>query len=354
MTQEMQRIVLAARPQGEPKPTDFRFETVPMPEPSDGEFLVKTIWLSLDPYMRGRMDEGKSYAASVELNEPMEGGCVGEVLRSNHPQFKAGEFVAGRFGWQSHALSDGSEVRKLDPEAAPLSTALGVLGMPGITAYVGLKDHGRPKSGETLVVSAATGAVGSLVGQLGKLYGLNVVGVAGGPEKCAYAVEQLGLDACVDHRAAENASDLRRQLAQHCPNGVDIYFENVGGKTLQAVMPLMNVHARIPICGMISWYNTGGSDEENAQAANLLAKLWRTLLINRISVRGFIITDHYDRFPDFISEVGGYIREGKVHYRESVAEGLESAPQAFINLLRGGNFGKQLVSVAPDPTRSPG
>lgn len=350
MTQEMQRVVLAARPQGEPKLTDFRLETLPVPQPGDGEILVKTIWLSLDPYMRGRMDEGKSYAASVEIGDPMEGGCVGQVLETNNPNFKSGDYVVGRFGWQSHAISDGVEARVLDPNAAPLSTALGVLGMPGITAFVGLNEHGRPKAGETLVVSAATGAVGSLVGQLGKIYGLNVVGVAGGSKKCAYATEELGFDACIDHRAAADASQLRKQIAQHCPNGVDIYFENVGGKTLEAVIPLMNVHARIPICGMISWYNSGGLGEGVSEGPNLLPKLWRNLLVNRISVRGFIITDHYDQFPAFVQEVGGYIQEGTVKYRETVAQGLDAAPQAFINLLRGENFGKQLVAVSPDPT----
>ncbi|NKB52903.1 MAG: zinc-binding dehydrogenase [Rhizobiaceae bacterium] len=351
MPQTMQRIVLAARPQGAPKATDFRLESIDMPEPGPGEFLVKTLWLSLDPYMRGRMDDSKSYAASIAIDAPMEGGCVGEVIASNHPKFAVGDFVEDRLGWQSHAISKGQGVRKLDPSIAPLSTAVGVLGMPGITAYVGLNTHGRPKSGETLVVGAATGAVGSLVGQLAKAQGLRVVGVAGGAEKCTYAVEQLGFDACLDHRAAEDASALRSQLAQACPDGVDIYFENVGGKTLEAVLPLMNVHGRIPVCGMIGWYNAGALGGSISSGPNIMPKVWRTILVNRLSVQGFIITDHYDQFPNFLKEVSALIAQGKVVYRESIAEGLESAPQAFMKLLEGGNFGKQLVAVSPDPTR---
>ncbi len=351
MTDTMQRIVLAARPQGEPKPTDFRHESCPIPTPGEGEMLVKTIWLSLDPYMRGRMDDSKSYAQAVQIGERMEGGAVAEVIASNLPDFAPGDYVAGQFGWQSHAVSDGVLVRKLDPRAAPLSTALGVLGMPGITAYVGLNDFGRPKAGETLVVAAATGAVGSLVGQLGKAYGLNVVGVAGGPEKCKYAVDELGFDACLDHRAAADASTLRKQIAASCPKGVDIYFENVGGKTMEAVIPLMNVHGRIPICGMIAWYNAGGPGSAQNDGPDRLPKVWRTILVNRLSLRGFIIFDHFDRYPDFIREVSSHIASGEVKYRETIAQGLESAPQAFIELLKGGNFGKQLVAISPDPTR---
>lgn len=349
----MQRIVLAARPQGAPKPSDFRLESVSMPQPGEGEFLARTIWMSLDPYMRGRMDESKSYAAAVELNAPMEGGCVGEVIASNHPKFAVGDFVQDHFGWQSHAVSRGEGARKLDPTLAPLSTALGVLGMPGITAYVGLNTHGRPKAGETLVVGAATGAVGSLVGQLAKAQGLRVVGIAGGAEKCAFAVEELGFDACVDHRdaASANASGLRNELVKVCPDGVDIYFENVGGKTLEAVVPLMKVHGRIPLCGMISWYNAGALGGGVVDGPNMLPKLWRTILVNRLSVQGFIITDHFDQFPQFLKDVAPLIAQGKVKYRESVAEGLEAAPEAFIKLLEGGNFGKQLVAVSNDPTR---
>ena len=347
----MERIVLAARPTGSPTLSDFRLETIAMPVPGDGEMLIKTIWLSLDPYMRGRMDESKSYAAAVEIGAPMEGGCVGQVIISNNPKFQVGDFVEDRFGWQSHAISNGAGVRKLDPTIAPLSTAVGVLGMPGITAYVGLNTHGTPKEGETLVVGAATGAVGSLVGQLAKAQGLRVVGVAGGAEKCAYAIDELGFDACLDHYVASDASTLRKQMAAECPTGVDIYFENVGGKTLEAVLPLINVHGRIPLCGMIAWYNAGALGAGAGEGPNILPKVWRTLLVNRINVRGFIITDHYDQFPTFLKDVSGLIKSGDVSYRESISEGLASAPQAFINLLEGGNFGKQLVAVSQDPTR---
>jgi NADPH-dependent curcumin reductase len=347
----LHRIVLAARPDGAPKPSDFRAETAAIRKPSEGEFLVRIIWLSLDPYMRGRMDDAKSYADPVPIGGVMEGGAVGEVVASNHSGFQVGDFVNGAFGWQSHAISSGEMVRKLDPSLAPISTAVGVLGMPGLTAFVGLNDHGRPKAGETLVVSAATGAVGSVVGQLGKAYGLRVVGVAGGADKCAYAVEELGFDACIDHRAAADGKALRKELAAACPDGVDIYFENVAGKTLEAVVPLMNVGGRIPVCGMISWYNGGGLGAGVTSGANLLPLVWRTILTRRLNVRGFIIFDHYDRFPAFVKEVSGHIKSGKVKYRETVADGLEAAPEAFIRLLEGGNFGKQLVAVSSDPTR---
>jgi len=348
---EMKRVVLAARPKGAPLAGDFRLETVAMPVPGPGEILVRVIWLSLDPYMRGRMDDSKSYAASVPIGGVMEAGAVGEVIASSNAAFAVGDFVNGPFGWQTHAISDGTMVRKLDPALAPISTAVGVLGMPGLTAFVGLNDHGRPKKGETLVVGAATGAVGSVVGQLGKAYGLRVVGVAGGAEKCRYAVEELGFDACIDHRAAPDAASLRREMSSACPEGVDIYFENVAGKTLEAVIPLMNVHGRIPLCGMISWYNAGALGAGAANGPNLLPQVWRSILVNRLSVRGFIIFDHYDRFPAFLEEVSGHIRAGRVKYRESIAEGLENAPAAFMRLLEGGNFGKQLVKISHDPTR---
>lgn len=347
----MQRVVLAARPQGSPKASDFRLETVAMPEPGEGEFLARIIWLSLDPYMRGRMDDSKSYAAAVAIGDPMEGGCVGEVIKSNNPEFRVGDYVQDRLGWQSHAVSTGETARKLDPTLAPLSTAVGVLGMPGLTAYVGLNTHGRPKSGETLVVGAATGAVGSLVGQLGKAQGLRVVGVAGGAEKCSYAVDVLGFDECIDHRAAADASDMRQKLADACPDGVDIYFENIGGKTLEAVIPLMNVHGRIPVCGMIGWYNAGALGGGLGEGPNILPKVWRTILVNRLAVTGFIIFDHYDQYPTFLNEVSTLIANKDVIYKESIAEGLESAPEAFMKLLEGGNFGKQLVAVSNDPTR---
>ncbi|MGI9366475.1 MAG: NADP-dependent oxidoreductase [Rhizobiaceae bacterium] len=347
----MEQIVLAARPVGVPKPSDFRLETVATPEPGPGQFLARVIWLSLDPYMRGRMDAGKSYAQPIELDAPMEGGGVAEVIASRHDGFQEGDFVQARLGWQTHALSDGEGARKLDPSIAPLSTGLGVLGMPGMTAYVGLNIHGQPKSGETLVVGAATGAVGSLVGQLAKHQGLRVVGVAGGAEKCSYAVEQLGFNACIDHRAAADARQLREQLSKSCPDGVDIYFENVGGKTLEAIIPLMNMFGRIPVCGMIGWYNDGGLGAGNTEGPNLLPWLWRSILVNRLSVRGFIVSDHYEQFPQFLKDIAPMVQSGAITYRETIAEGLANAPEAFLNLLKGGNFGKQLVAISSDPTR---
>ncbi len=345
MSQQTRRIVLAARPSGAPKPTDFRLDIADLPALKDGEFMVEVIWLTLDPYMRGRMDDAKSYAQPVPIGGVMEGQGVGRVLASNTSKYNEGDYVLGGFGWQSHAVSDGTATRKLDPKDAPLSTAVGVMGMPGLTAFVGLNDHGRPQKGETLVVSAASGAVGSLVGQLGKIYGLRVVGVAGGAEKCRYVVDELGFDACIDHRAGD-AKSLSAEIGQACPDGIDIYFENVGGKTLEAVIAHMNVASRIPVCGMIAWYSGAGEPE-----GAMVKKLWRTILVNRIAVRGFIIFDHYDRLPDFTKEVGGYLRDGKIKYRESIAQGLENAPDAFMKLLEGGNFGKQLVQIAPDPTR---
>ena len=348
MAQMMRRIVLAKRPNGKPVAADFRLEEAPMPVPGQDEILVRVIWMSLDPYMRGRMDDAKSYSAPVPIGGTMEGGTVAQVMVSNNSKFAAGDYVLSHSGWCSHAISDGKGVRKLDPSAAPISTALGVLGMPGLTAFAGLHEHGRPQPGETLVVGAASGAVGSVVGQLAKIYGLRVVGVAGGAEKCAYVVNELGFDACLDHRAAPDAEALRSQLAAACPDGVDIYYENVGGKTLEAVVPLMNQFGRIPVCGLIAWYDLGGLGLGEVPGPNILPRTWRTILVKRLAVRGFIVTDHADRFRDFMAEVPGYIRDGRIKYRESVTEGLENAPAAFMSLLAGGNFGKQLVKVAAE------
>ena len=346
MADRMKQVVLAARPQGEPKLSDFRIEELDIPGCPAGGILVRVLWQSLDPYMRGRMDESKSYAAAVPIGGKMEAGCVGEVIESDNPKFASGDIVESRFGWCTHAVSDGAGVRKIDPALAPIQTAIGILGMPGITAYVGFLDHGRPKEGETLVVGAATGAVGTLVGQLAKIMGLRAVGVAGGPEKCAYAVEELGFDACIDHYAVADGAAMTEALRAECPDGVDVYFENVGGKTLDGVMPLMNVWGRIPVCGMISQYNLGGLGMALGDGPDRLPKMWRTILVQRLSVRGFIITDHYDRFPAFLNEVSGYIRDGRVKYRESVTEGIENAPQAFLDMLKGGNFGKTLIKMA--------
>lgn len=339
----MQRIVLARRPDGRVTADNFKLEETATPAISDGEILVRNKWLSLDPYMRGLMDDRGSYTDPFAIGDVMEGRGVGEVVESNHHKFAVGDWVQGYFGWQTHAVSTGHMLRKLDPQQAPVSTALSVLGMPGFSAYVGLRIYGKPQPGETIVVSAATGAVGSMVGQLAKLAGLRVVGVAGGEEKCAYAMNTLGMDACIDHRAAADAIELRRKLAHACPDGVDIYFENVGGKTLQAVMPLMNLEGRIPVCGMISWYDSVGQGQGAIDGPNMLPEVWSSILMKRLQVRGFIIMDHQEHFNDFLAETSELIRDKKIVYRETISKGLASAPQAFMDLLRGNNFGKQLV-----------
>jgi hypothetical protein len=345
MTETLKRIVLAERPTGAPVPSNFRLEEAPIPAPGAGEVLVRVHYMSLDPYMRGRMDDAKSYAAPVPLGGLMEGGAVGEVIASNSNTLQPGDFVLGMFGWSTHAVANAKLVRKLDPNLVPITTALGVLGMPGFTGWHGLNAYGRPQSGETLVVAAATGPVGSMVGQLARLAGLRTVGIAGGTEKCALATDTFGFDACLDHRAFDTASDLRAALKDACPDGVDIYFENVGGKVLQAVMPLMNNFGRIPVCGMISWYNAGGLGAGAAGDGLSAPALWRTILVKFLSVNGFIISNHFDRLPEFINEVAPKIASGEIAYVEDVAEGLENAPEAFIGLLEGRNRGKQLVKL---------
>ncbi|SEP65112.1 hypothetical protein SAMN05428995_101402 [Loktanella sp. DSM 29012] len=337
------QITLASRPQGKPSTDNFKLQTATLPAVQDGQILVRVIWLSLDPYMRGRMDDAKSYAKPVEIGEVMEGGAVAEVMESRNADFKPGQIVVGAFGWTSHAISDGEGVRVVDPEQAPISTALGVLGMPGITAWVGLNDIGRAKDGETIVVSAATGAVGGVVGQLAKARNMRVIGVAGGPEKCAFAVEELGYDVCLDHYA-HDAKSLSAAIKDAAPDGVDVYFESVGGKTLEAVLTRMNTHGRIALCGMIAWYSGNGVAE-----AQPLPAVWRNILTRRLLVEGFIIFDHYHKFPDFVGQVAPMVADGTVKFREDVAEGLENAPQAFLDMLSGGNFGKQLVRVGADP-----
>jgi NADPH-dependent curcumin reductase CurA len=332
------RVVLRRRPVGAPRPDDFELVDAPLPRPADGEILSRTIYLSLDPYMRGRISGVKSYARGVDPGELMVGGTVGEVVESRHPGFAPGDLVAGHDGWQTYGVSKGVGVRKLDAATAPISTALGVLGMPGLTAYVGLLDVGRPEPGETVVVSAASGAVGSAVGQIAKIRGCRVVGVAGGKAKCDYVVDELGFDACVDYKAG----DVLPALAAACPGGIDVYFDNVGGAILAAALRLVNPHARVPLCGLISQYNA----PEPPPGPN-----WGTLLINRVMVKGFIVSDHLDRLPDFLRECTAWVREGRLRYREDVVEGLEHAPTAFIGLLEGRNFGKLIVKVGADPTR---
>jgi NADPH-dependent curcumin reductase CurA len=339
MSDTMSRITLARRPKGAPVPEDFKLETGPLPAPKDGEVLIEVTHLSLDPYMRGRMDDVKSYAPSVDLGGTMTGQGVGRVIASNAEGFAEGDMVTGMTGWASHACLPGSEVRKLDPSLPP-STALGVLGMPGLTGWVGLNEFGKPKAGETLVVGAATGPVGSMVGQLAKQMGLRTIAIAGGADKCRLATETFGFDAAIDHRAHADAASLRNAIAEVAPDGVDIYWENVAGQVLEAVMPLMNVHGRIPVCGMIAWY--GGS---NIQPENQLPGMWRSILVKRLQVSGFIIFDHWDQYPAFLKDVSPKVAKGEIAYLEDVAEGLENAPDAFIAMLKGGNTGKQIVKL---------
>lgn len=332
------RVLLASRPVGEPSRENFTLVEEAVPQPGEGQMLLRTLWLSVDPYMRGRMSDAKSYAAPVPVGGVMEGGTVARVEASNLPGFKPGDLLEGRTGWQDYALSDGRGLRRLDPAIAPVQTALGVLGMPGMTAWSGLAEIGQPKAGETLVVAAAAGPVGSLVGQIGKLRGCRVVGIAGGAEKCAIVKQEFGFDECLDHRAP----DLRKALAAACPNGIDVYFENVGGPVFEAVVPLLNTFARVPVCGIIAHYN----DTAPPPGPNRVPGLMRTILSQRITMRGFIVTDFYDRFPAFLKEIGPKVGDGTIRYRESITEGLENAPDAFMGLLRGENLGKALVRVA--------
>jgi NADPH-dependent curcumin reductase CurA len=332
------RILLAARPAGEPKESDFRIEEMAVPAPGPGEMLLRTLWLSLDPYMRGRMSDAPSYAKPVEIGQVMEGRTVAEVVASNKDGFAAGDIVLSPHGWQTHAVSDGRGLRKIDPALAPVSTALGVLGMPGMTAYTGLLDIGQPKTGETVVVSAASGAVGSVVGQIAKIKGARAVGIAGGPDKCRYVTDELGFEACVDHRAP----DLAGRLKTACPNGIDVYFENVGGAVFEAVFPLLTNFARVPICGQIATYNA----TEMPAGALRTSQLTRAILTKRLNLRGFIVSDFAARQDDFLRDVSAWVREGRIKYREDVVEGIERAPRALIGLLRGENFGKMLVRIA--------
>ncbi|MEL7132178.1 MAG: NADP-dependent oxidoreductase [Pseudomonadota bacterium] len=345
MPDQMQHITLASRPTGAPTPDNFKLETAPVPTPGEGEVLVRVHYMSLDPYMRGRMDDAKSYAAPVPIGGTMEGGGVGEVLTSNTDGFQPGDMVFGMFGWATHAVSDGKVLRKLDPNMGPVTAALGVLGMPGFTGWHGLMEYGRPKTGETLVVAAATGPVGSMVGQLAKSLGLRTVGIAGGADKCSLATDTFGFDACIDHRANDDARSLRAALKDVVPNGIDIYFENVGGKVLEAVMPLMNPHGRIPVCGMISWYNAGGLGA-GADTPLAAPMLWRSILVKFLSVNGFIISNHWDRYPTFLKSIGPKVTSGEIKVVEDIAEGLENAPSAFIGLLEGKNVGKQIVKLS--------
>ena len=334
---ENHRIVLASRPVGKPTVENFREEVVAVPAPADGEVLLQTQFLSLDPYMRGRMSAAESYAAPVELGAVMVGGTVSKVVESRNSAFSKGDLVSAYSGWQDYAISDGSDLMKLDPRIPNPSYALGVLGMPGLTAYVGLLDIGQPKPGDTVVLAAATGAVGSVVGQIAKLKGGRVVGIAGGGKKCRYAVEQLGYDACVSHYD----DDMAMQLAAACPQGIDVYFENVGGSSWEAVMPLLNNFARIPVCGLIAHYN----QTQLPPCPDRMSQLQGLILRRSLKMQGFIGSNYQDRIPAFVADMAGWLAQGKVKYREDLVEGLSNAPAAFLGLFDGNNFGKLVVRV---------
>jgi len=336
--QKNRQIVLASRPEGEPRPENFRLVESDLGTAGEGQLLLKTLWLSLDPYMRGRISAAKSYARGVEPGEVMVGGTVSEVVASNNPRFAAGDIVSSYSGWQEFELSDGKALQKLDSKAAPVSTALGVLGMPGMTAYAGLLTIGQPKEGETVVVAAASGPVGSAVGQIAKIKGCRTVGIAGGADKVRYLIDELGFDAALDRRDP----DLKAKLAAACPKGIDVYFENVGGEVWDAVFPLLNNFARIPVCGLIAHYN----DTEAPAGPDKTTRLMRAILTKRLTIRGFIVTDFADQAAAFRRDMGQWLQEGKIKHREDVVDGLAAAPEAFIGMLKGKNFGKLLVRVA--------
>jgi NADPH-dependent curcumin reductase len=332
MGKQNMQVLLARRPTGEVQQSDFKVVSAEIPSIGKGQFLVRNHYLSLDPYMRGRMSDAPSYAEPVALDDVMVGATVGEVVESHHADFRTGDKVVGYFGWQLYGLSDGTMVTRVEERNLPLSVFLGPVGMPGVTAYVGLMDIAQPKAGETVVVSAASGAVGSVVGQLARIHGCRSVGIAGGPDKCRYAVDELGLDACVDYKAGR----LREDLETAAPDGIDIYFENVGGPTLDTILARMNPFGRITVCGMISQYNA----TEPYRVQNI-----QSVLINRLKMQGFIVSDHLPRWPAVLKQLAQLVGEGRIKYRESIAQGLENAPAAFIGLLAGKNFGKQLVKL---------
>jgi NADPH-dependent curcumin reductase len=335
----VKQIVLASRPKGPPTAENFRQETVPMPALPTGGLLLRVLYLSLDPYMRGRMDDAKSYAKPVGIGEVMTGESVCEVRASDCPGYAAGDIVLAHTGWRTYAAWGGPALRKLDPKQAPITTGLGVLGMPGFTAYSGLYVIGKPKAGETVVVAAASGPVGALVGQLAKMAGARAVGIAGGAEKCRYVIDELRFDAAIDHKAA----DFPEKLAAACPKGIDVYFENVGGAVWQAVLPLLNTYARVPVCGLIAQYSATGQ----SAGPNLLPATMRAVLTRSLTVRGFINTEFVaDHYADFLKTVSAGLADGRIRYREDITDGLENAPVAFMGLLQGKNFGKALVRVA--------
>ncbi len=330
------QILLAARPVGFPKDADFKLAESPVPAPGDGQILVRSIYLSVDPYMRGRMNDVKSYAPPVQIGGVMGGGAVGKVVESNNPAFKDGDIVEGMFGWQDYAVSNGQGVRKIDSSLAPISTALGVLGMPGLTAYFGLLEIGDPQAGETVVVSGAAGAVGSLVGQIAKIKGCRAVGIAGADDKISYLTGELGFDGAFNYKTESNYSEKLKTL---CPKGVDVYFDNVGGEITDGVLRLINTKARISICGQISQYNL----EKPELAPRMILSV---LLVKQARAEGFLVFQFLERYPEGLRQMAQWIQEGKLKYKEDIEEGIENTPRAFMAMLRGQNVGKQLVKVS--------
>ncbi len=330
------QITLAARPIGYPKASDFKLIETPIPSPEDGQVLVKTIFLSVDPYMRGRMNQARSYAANVEFNEVMVGGVIAQVAESKHSDYQVGDIVNANIGWQEYGVSGGDGLRKIDPTLAPISTGIGILGMPGLTAYFGLLEVGKLQDGETVFVSGAAGAVGSVVGQIAKIKGCRVIGSAGSDEKIAYVVDELGFDAAFNYKTV---TDYHKKLSELCPDGIDVYFDNVGGSITDAVFPNLQLKGRVVICGQISQYNL-----ENPETGPRF--LWH-LITKRARIEGFLVFDFADRHPVALVQMAEWLQQGKLKYRETIAEGgIESAPSAFISMLKGGNIGKQLVKIA--------
>jgi NADPH-dependent curcumin reductase CurA len=342
MTATNTKVLLKQRPDGDPKASDLEIVTEEVAAIEDGEILTRTIYLSLDPYMRGRMSDARSYAEPTPLGGVMTGGAVSVVEKSKNENLKEGDIVLGHTGWQAYAVTDGKGIRRIRPSGAPISTAVGVLGMPGMTAYTGLKNIGEPKEGETLVVAAASGPVGGTVGQIAKIKGCRAVGVAGSDEKCAFVTKELGFDACLNHKA----DDFEDQLADACPDGIDIYFENVAGRVLDAVIPRLNFFSRMPVCGLIAQY----SMTDLPAVENKLPLLMRAVLTNRTRIQGFIVTDFSSDYKSFITDMSEWVADGKVKYREHRIKGLENAPAGLIGLLKGDNFGKTIVEVSEDPT----
>lgn len=335
LPEKQQQIQLVARPEGMPVKEDFNFKEIEVPKPSKGQVLVKTLYLSVDPYMRGRMSDAKSYVEPFQLNEALAGGAVGEVVESESEHFQKGEFVVGMLPWQEYSLANEKQVRSIDPNVAPISTHLSILGMTGLTAYFGLLDIGQPKEGETVVVSGAAGAVGSVVGQIAKIKGARVVGIAGSDEKVSYLTDTLGFDEGINYKTTDN---IYAALKEACPNGIDVYFENVGGEIGDAALSLLNKHARVPVCGAISSYNKTDRD--------LGPRVQTRLIKSSALMKGFVVNDYNDRFKEGATELGQWLSQGKLQYEETITEGLENVTDAFLGLFQGKNIGKQLVKIA--------